>query len=69
MESSGLLTGDTREMKGGLEQGAGEWGFVAECVGDHSVVSAPQRMSRAGNRMSPLWHMVRIKHPGPGLAT
>lgn len=52
-------------MKGGAEPEAGELGFVAECVGDHSMASGPRRMSRTGSRMSPGWDMVRC----PGQAT
>lgn len=39
----------------GVQQEAGELGFVAEWRGDHPMVSEPRRMSRTGQITRPVW--------------
>lgn len=43
------------ESRCGVQQEAGELGFVAEWRGDHPMGSGPRRMSRTGQRMRPVW--------------
>lgn len=57
IESSGLAErwDFGGESRCGVQQEAGELGFVAEWRGDHPMVPEPRRLSRTGKRMRPVW--------------